>query len=220
MKGSKTIRRIPVLLGTFAIVLVAIVGLAARIWWVNERVYPYPYPEEHHAMGEWIELEGAFIDSQNETTDGYAMRVTNAELISYREYLDLYGEEGVEIPDDPELDVKSILCLTLELRNDSEVSGGAILLGEFALIPDGMPLVYDFDPMLWGKSNSNINQTSFLIAVLPGTSTIQHVPYGVGDLDATGGISRRYYDALPAAESYELVVSNAPVRHVIDIEVG
>lgn len=220
MKDTKAIRRIPLLFGMLAIAVVAIVGLVARIWWVNERVYPYPYPEVHHAMGEWVELDGAFIDSRNEITDGYAVRVTDAKTISYREYLSLYGTEGVEIPGDSGLDAKSIVCLTLELRNGSETSNGAVLLGEFALIPDGMPLAYDFDPMLWGESNPNIGQLSFLIAALPGTSTVQHVPYGAGGLDATGGISERYYNALPVAESYELIVSNAPVRHVIDIDIG
>ncbi len=211
-------RRVPmILLGTLVIVM--FIGMAGRIWWVNERLYPYPYPEEHHSMGEWVELNGAFIDSRSENTDGYAIKVTDADMVSYREYLDLYGPEDADIPDDPELNAKSILCLTLELRNDSKTSGGAVLLGEFALIPDGMPLVYNYDPMLWSESNPNINQMSFLIAALPGTSTVQHIPYGAGDLDATGGISRRYYSDLATAESYELVISNAPVRHVIDIEI-
>ena len=62
-------RRVPmILLGTLVIVM--FIGMAGRIWWVNECLYPYPYPEEHHSMGEWVELNGAFIDSRSENTDG------------------------------------------------------------------------------------------------------------------------------------------------------
>lgn len=207
------------LFGILALVVV-VSGLAVRIWWVNARAYPDPYLEEHHAMGEWVELDGSFVDSESENTDGYSLRVVNAERISYQEYLTSYGSSAdAEMPDEHELDVKSILCLTLELRNESDALGGALLLGEMALIPTGMPLVYDYDPMLWSKVNSNIEQTSFRIAVLPGTSSVQYVPYGVGDLDATGGIGGRYYNALPDVDTYEFVISNAPIRHVIDIAI-
>lgn len=192
--------------------------LAGRIWWVNEQKYPYPYETVRHAVGEWVDLDGAFISDATEQTQGYGIRVTKVELMSYDEYLEAYAADPGTLEDSLlRLSDKSIVCLTVELRNDAVEEGGFIFLGEARLIGDGLPLRYSYDPSLWAASNPNITATSYYIGVLPGTSTVQHIPYSLVNSQEDNG---RYLQPLPEVFSYELVVSNAPVRHVIEMSRG
>lgn len=193
-------------------------ALAGRVWWVNEKRYPYPYETIRHGMGEWVELDGAFISDSGENTQGYGIRLAKAELLSHDEYLERYALDSEGAGSfTSELDAKSIVCLTLELKNDATEEGGFIFLGEARLSGDGLPLKYSYDPSLWAASNPNITTMSYHIGVVPGTSTEQHVPYSLVRSEEENG---RYKEALPTVSSYELVVSNAPVRHVIDIKVA
>lgn len=197
---------------------VAVCALAGRVWWVNNRKYPYPYETVHHATGEWVDLDGAFISDATEGTQGYSVRVVNAELLSHDEYIGLYAADSTQVEDIMMgLNDKSVVCLTLELRNDAAVEGGFIFLGEARLIGDGLPLKYSYDPVLWAASNPNITDMSYYIGVVPGTVTTQHVPYSLIHSQEDNG---RYTEPLPTVSSYEFVVSNAPVRHVIDIDLS
>lgn len=216
---DKTARR-DVRAAFVALGIIVLIACGIRVWWVNTQAYAYPYTEEHHAMGEWVELDGAFIDSATEETDGYAIRVIDAEIMSYREYAERYGIEGTEVPDDEALDAQSILCLTIEMRNDNEEEGGSIFLGEAKLIPNGLPTTYNYSGSVWAVSNSNMGAASLYIGVLAGTSTVQYIPYATGASGDTPADGERYTTDLPEASGYTLVVSNAPVRHIIDITVN
>lgn len=70
--------------------LAAAAGIVARVGYVNATAVPVPqvirYP-----MGEWVELDGAFISTSSlEQTEGYALRVTDAQVISPRSYIERY----------------------------------------------------------------------------------------------------------------------------------
>jgi hypothetical protein len=186
---------------------VAAVAIGVRVWWVNACAYPYPYEEVHHAVGEQVDLAGAFVEAATERTEGYSLRVVDAEVMDVREYVARYAAEtdGADGQYD-DLDGARVLCLTVELGNDGASDDGALFLGEMRLVSGEGPLSYHYSQRLWGVSNPNIGPWSLYIQVLPDTTTVQHVPYILEDAAGESG-----------ARTFSLVVSNAPVRHVIDI---
>ena len=60
----------------FTLSLLIAVGLSTRIWYVNTHVDPQftPPKTEIYQMGKWVELDGDFQFSADESTKGYAAR--------------------------------------------------------------------------------------------------------------------------------------------------
>lgn len=190
-----------------------IVLIGARVAHVNANALSYP--TVHHKMGEWVELDGAFIyERTSENTAGYAVRVSNAELLSYNEYIELYGEDPDKLmPNDQRRDIKSILCLALELRNHN--SDGAFFIGEAKLIPEADIKALRLDRELWMESNKNIDPAIMFLMVYPETEFTLHVPY-LPNTVAYSDRENRYAVGMPG-KNFSLIVSTAPVRHIIDI---
>ena len=69
----------------FTLSLLVAVGLSTRIWYVNTHVDPQftPPKTEIYQMGEWVELDGDFQFSADESTKGYAVKLENIEFMSY-----------------------------------------------------------------------------------------------------------------------------------------
>lgn len=57
----------------FTLSLLIAVGLSTRIWYVNTHVDPQftPPKTEIYQMGKWVELDGDFQFSADESTKGY-----------------------------------------------------------------------------------------------------------------------------------------------------
>ncbi len=191
--------------------LIALVGI--RIGWVND--HALSYPTVHHAMGDWIELNGAFLyERTSENTVDYSIRLSNAELLSYNEYIELYGEDASKLmPDDGRRDIKSILCLTVDLSNHGE--DGQFFIGEAKVLPVGNIKALSLDRKLWMESNKNIDEAQMFLSVYPNTEFTLHIPYIAGDVLYDDG-DNRYASAL-TNNSFSFVVSAAPIRHIIDI---
>lgn len=73
------------------------IGLGIRIKIVNENAPQEKY--EFYEKMEWVEYEGAFQIDSIENTDGYSARVLDAEVVTYREYMEKY-----ELPMDTLID--------------------------------------------------------------------------------------------------------------------
>ena len=92
MKGKK------ILLSAASILLALLV--IGRIIYVNTDVRTIP--EERYFQNEWVELNGAFQDIDDENTDGYSVRIIGAEQLSYDDFLEKYdatttppGRDGI-----------------------------------------------------------------------------------------------------------------------------
>ena len=193
--------------------ILAVLLIGARIGWVNS--HALSYPTVHHKMGEWVDLDGAFIyERASESTDDYAIRVTNAELLSYNEYINRYGEDASKLmPGDERRDIKSVLCLTVDLRNYGK--DGQFFIGEAKALPDKTIKALALDRELWKESNRNIDKTMMFLSVYPNTEFTLHIPYITNSV-AYSNVDGRYAGELDV-DSLSFVISTAPVRHIIDI---
>lgn len=208
MKGK---RFRTVIVAAFALMALA-VGL--RIWTVNAQPVE-GYPERHVGMGEWVDLDGTFFISAEDGTRGYSMRITDTRTMSCDEYLKTYGKKAVDIGGD--LDAKTIVLLTYEVAV-AENSGGAFLLYMHQLIPQRKNAAYQCDTALWDAYRPDLNGTMGF-TVKPGTTASFVAPFTL--LIEPKYLDTYNHDRRLAVNdsSFSLVVSNAPVRTVIDISV-
>lgn len=198
----------------FACIL-ACVLIAVRIAWVNANALTYP--TVHYSMGEWVKLNGAFIyERDSESTDDYSIRVTTAELLSCNEYIERYAGNPSKLqPENDAYNTKSVLCLTVDLRNQGK--DGQFFIGEAKVLPNGATRALRLDRQLWMESNKNIDEALMFISVYPNTEFTLQIPFITSDIAYTDS-QGRYAQELDVSEM-SFVVSAAPVRNVIDIEV-
>ncbi len=208
--------------------LAACVG--ARIRWVNVHA-PSPPEVVGHEMGEWVALDGAFLSYSDEGTRGYSIRVSGARICSYDEYTRWYADDG-RAPDVQEgreglegegLDTPSIVCLDLDLRN--EESDGALLLALMYLVPERGNEFLVSDGQLLGMTEEALRGdegNAFQALVIR-----HHTEYQVhpafrhqGATMQLGEVTLNESLLTPVTDArFQLVVSNAPVRHVINVTV-
>jgi hypothetical protein len=224
MKKPKLSRRAFVGLGSLA----ALGALTGRVAYVNATAVPEP-EVIGHAMGEWVELDGAFIElSDLEQTAGYAMRVSEAQVLSPREYVERYTvtsevDVGGYDGDIAACDVSSLVCLTIDIRNDG--SQGQLCFADMCLVAGGrknedfLPATELFISSEEQYAASGANFASAFFAVRPGTEYTIHMPYTHGSLRGTDWVP---YDSVyhnPVNDrAFDMVLSFVPVRHVVSIE--
>lgn len=201
----------------------AVVGVGARIGYVNATATPQP-EVVHHAVGEWVDLDGAFANTAAmDQTEGYFVRVSSVEVMSYNDYLARYAYE--EQDPVPGLDAPSVLCVTFDMRNEGS-AGGLYLFGMYAVAATKRNAYLQVESDLYAYSEPRIDPgTVFLngISIKEGTEYTTHLPYrqfgsnGMVDIDGiqyNSGFTEALYDT-----RYELILSYLPVRHVVDIEI-
>lgn len=115
-------------------VLAAAAAIAGRIWQVNANAFDYP--ERHYAMGEWVDLDGAFTTYVNENTQGYSLCVQDAQIMTRAEYIERYALDPSQVEPTDYDDVPSVLCLTLAIKNEGSDSGGFYIY-DATLVPEG-----------------------------------------------------------------------------------
>jgi len=186
--------------------------VAFRIYYVNATAIQLP-PVEKHSMNEWVDLNGAFLNSRSENTQGYSMRVTKAELLSYNEYIEKYGlDKGNKIEG---LDEPSLICLEIEVKNDGN-EDGVIFIFECKLIPERKNTYFIPSTDLWAESEKNMTDGNVrILKTAKDSEYTVHVPYKVNIKDPEGYTE---YKKPMKDTSFELVVSNSPVRKIIEIK--
>ena len=199
------------------------VALAGRIWWVNENA-PANLPIVHHALGEPVELKGAFMATRDsELTDGYTVCIQDARLCSYNEFVLAYATDG-RTPIEG-FDTPSIVDTTwlIELDESHERKGG-LMIHEMILVPARKNIYYAQNDQLFVATQENLRKgggRGVQIAIHPGTTYEIHAPYTL-----PGGqqvlVEDRYYpkyfaESIPD-RSFELRLSNSPVCHLVDID--
>lgn len=197
----------------------AVAGVAGRTWFLNATAQAKPATVPHE-MGEWAELEGAFImDRASEQTSGYAVRVSEAEHLSYNEYVERYATDGSEAQEG--LDAKSLVCLTLDIRNEN--SNGGLGLATMYLIPARKNEFFVPDTELLLASETKLRESGgglvTGVSIQPGTEYEIHLAYcrQGGTVEHEGGKVHEAYFETIADTAFELVLSNLPVRHVVRV---
>lgn len=171
-------------------------------------------------MGEWVELDGAFLmDRADEQTEGYAVRVTEAEHLSYNEYIECYATDGSRPIEG--LDAQSLVCLTLQIRN--EQSSGGLGIAMMYLVPDRKNefLVVDSDLLLAAETKLRESGANLVtgVSIRPGSEYEVRLAYHrqggttqLGDRE----VNEAYLETI-RDDSFELVLSNLPAQHVVRV---
>ena len=109
----------------FTLSLLVAVGLSTRIWYVNTHVDPQftPPKTEIYQMGEWVELDGDFQFSADESTKGYAVKLENIEFMSPKDYAARYGLELSAFYSLDDTLPEFVADLTLNFRNTGNDEG-------------------------------------------------------------------------------------------------
>lgn len=187
-------------------------AFAGRIWWVNEADEGLVVVE--HAMGEWVDLDGAFCDTSTENTKGYFLRVADAQVMSYNQYIEAYAVDGsiaIEGRDTP-----SIAVLTIDIKNDGHTGEGGLNLFEMYLVPGRMNDYYIEDADLFLLSEAKLQEAGsngWKVGIKEGSEYQIHVPFIRNE-----SVPETYEIQMRDTEFY-LYVSNLPQRHSIRISV-
>ena len=206
------------LLAGVAAAVVAFVGARAHV--VNSKATPRPETIAH-GMGEWVELAGAYIETGvAERTAGYSIRVSSISLCSYNEYVNHYANDGSVAIDG--LDIPSIAIPEFEIRNDD--SEGYLQIATMYLVPKRKNEFFLSDRRLLVKTEPKMRESGnpgMTVNIRQGTEYLIHPGYvhqgGTTEYDGQE-IQEAYLDPI-RDKSFELIVSNAPVRHVIEVTI-
>jgi len=211
MKHGKNGTWIKVLIASVCVAFLIL--LSFRIHYVNATAVALPNIEKY-SMNEWVVLDGAFLNTRSENTQGYSMRATKAELLSYNEYIEKYGLDKSKKMEG--FDEKSLVCLEIEVKNVGNEEG-RILVFECKLIPDRKNTYFIPSTVLWAESESGLPEdgTARVLQIKADSAYTVHIPYKVNIKDMEGLTE---YKTPMKDTSFELVVSNSPVRKVIVIK--
>ena len=200
--------------------LVAAIAIGVRIWSVNQNQLSIPV--EHYAMGEWVELNGAFLYDSQEATQGYSVRITSAEVISSDEYLDRYAPDA----DRSQITIGpgDVLVLGYDVRNVGNSTGYIDLVMQM-VVGSAKNTFYKVDDELWSAAEPPLKDAPVLILV----PDSEYSTHGVVSLTADPDYLEKFdtgtqtYDTSTSSRadiretSFELILTNAPVRKVVDI---
>lgn len=199
--------------------LAAAVALCGyRIYVVNEEAIRFP--TEYYQLGETASLDGCFIDTVEELTDGYAVTVDSVQVLSYNEYIRMYGIDTSGVVEG--LDGKSVICLGITISNsapESKPQGGINALGVGLMLP-GSATLFMIDSHLWSQAEENVREGQAGISVLPQSTYSTHIPFTAALL--TEHVNDEYAPYLQNVPSgtYELRLSEVPIKKVIQIPIS
>lgn len=194
-------------------------GVGARIWWVNEHAVARPEVIPHE-MGEWVALDGAFTSANvSERTQGYAVCVTSAEVMSRNEYVGRHAtDESTTIEG---LDEPAVVCVSAGIRNED--SDGGLAIAAMYLVPVRKNEYFRFDSDLFLSSETTLRESGAMMvtgfSIRQGTEYETCLPYiRQGGTVETGGIevNEAYLEPIHDTE-FDLILTNLPVRHVIRV---
>lgn len=205
---KKKVNKITLVLG----LAVMAVLVCVRIYQVN--VSAPVIATERYSMGEWVDYNGAFLSTIDENTQGYSVRITSARCISHDEYIELYGLDKADNIEG--LDAKSIIVMDMEVKNAGNEEGYIYLFGS-NLIPVRKNDYFIIDADLWSKTEGQLpeGEMSFILALKKDSQYTTHLPYTINDADEDNA---RYKKDITDTH-FELLISNSPVKKVIDIQV-
>ena len=174
------------------------VGVGLRIYSVNE--HSLSVPVERYGIGENINLEGAFITSSKEKTQGYSIVVNGVRMLSHGDYLERYGKGNGAAGDE-----KTILEIEVSIRNEGN-SQGYLDVNGWRVVPERGNEYFVVNNSLWQLGEPNAPGETGGLSLVPDSEYTVSIPFvrNTGDEDMFAeGIGDT---------TFSLVVSDAPVR--------
>lgn len=162
---------------------------------------------EYYDIGQEVKLDGCFTNIVDENTNGYSVTVYSGRVTTFEEFAKKYG--GSTEPSAYELTSESkIIELDVSIKNEKNTDGYIFLRGW------GLQSVNDeWIPCmeLW---NMEFEQTagSFNFTLKPNSEMRLSIPF------ETNNDYELMHNDYPIEESYDLVVSRAPVKKIIRID--
>lgn len=189
-----------------ALILCAIcIGIGMRIQMVNAQAITVP--TEVYQQEEKLELDGAFVEVVKENTQGYALKVNAARLVSYNEYL---REHGMEKVAGSGHDNKCIVEVDITFFNEGNTDGFLDVMG-YKLIPERKDEYFIIDSALWRSVEKNAPGETMGMTLLPNTTYRTSIPFVKNTSD-----DLVYSDSVDDTK-WILNITNAPVQKMVDI---
>ena len=150
---------------TLSVILlsVALVLCAWRIWYVNATAYSFETQE--YGIGEWIPLNGDFFYSKEENTNGYSVRVREAEVVRYEDFMQRFGKPVDYLAENTQHDV---VLLTVDFKNENNTDGG-VFIRDFNLLNEAQSAYFNKSEIYMKIANPDLNSKADGISVMPGT---------------------------------------------------
>lgn len=158
------------------------------------KTYPFAdaqVPAEYYFEGENVNLNGDFMLSSVENTDGYIITLEQTELISYENMMMRYGYDSEYLGQNSRFD---IVLITLNIQNIDNIDG-CLLLKEFRIINKWKNIDYGIDNTLLPITETSLNDT-YSIAIRPGTEYTITLPYSLNKR-RIDGINKIEIDDMP-----------------------
>lgn len=239
---------------TRALLTVAACALSAaligwRIWAINQN--QLSIPEEHYTMGEWVDLDGAFLYDYQENTKGYSLRITGAELMTAPEYIDRFGKDddagssptkavgtagnisasetttaevgpastarGLSASGEYD-DDESVLVLHYDVKNQGNDAGYIDMVTQWVM-SDKKNRFYRCDYDLWQIAEPVMGEMP-VMKLVKDSEYSTAIPFSNTQSRSLFANANEEKRLQITDESVHLVVSNAPVRKIIDIELS
>lgn len=162
---------------------------------------------EYYDIGQEVKLDGCFTNIVDENTNGYSVTVYSGRVTTFEEFAKKYG--GSTEPSAYELTSESkIIELDVSIKNEKNTDGYIFLRGW------GLQSVNDeWIPCmeLW---NMEFEQStgSFSFVLKPNSEMRVSIPF------ETNNDYELMHNDYPIEKSYDLVVSRAPVKKIIRID--
>lgn len=177
------------------------------------------YPIDYYDIGQDIPLEGCFIDTAEELTEGYVVRVDEVQLMSYNDFVRAYAADPTSTIQ--ELDTPSVACLTVTITNNATdpIRAGALNMTGIGLIKPRYPFFMTIDTALWARAEVNMREGQTQLPIAPQSSYTTHIPFTAKTVleDITDEYAA-YLQEIPR-DTYELRLSEVPRKKVVRIEI-
>ena len=144
---------------------------AWRIWYVNATAYSFETQE--YGIGEWIPLNGDFFYSKEENTNGYSVRVREAEVVRYEDFMQRFGKPVDYLAENTQHDV---VLLTVDFKNENNTDGG-VFIRDFNLLNEAQSAYFNKSEIYMKIANPDLNSKADGISVMPGTEASLYMVY-------------------------------------------
>lgn len=196
------------ILWTAAVLLVVLVG---RILWVN--LHAAAFPQKVFPLGQWVPLEGDFFYTSLENTDGYFVRVSSAEAMTYEEFLERFEKPLDYLGEESRHDV---IVLKVDFKNQDNTQGG-VLIRDLNLVNSARSQSFNPSVNYMAIANPDFDPYTEGIKIQPGTDASLFFVYDT--------VSRAdkvtYLEQQAGKESLTMFlnVSLYPVHKMVEMEV-
>lgn len=177
-------------------------GVAARIAYVN--ITAEKPIIEYYSENEWAGLNGSYIRSWEENTEGYSVKIVGYEVMEKEKYFSKYDLSG---KDQSVADLFAyIMEVTIKIKNE-ENETGKLQIADWALIGKNDDFIAYLDQQLLMDTDERVDSILSSISTASGKEIEIKLPYPLIYMDKEKEIDRN----MP----YKIAVTKYPSRKYI-----